>query len=330
MQFSMPKFLKIISIISFFPLFQQAHSTSYSFCDPKLHTETQQVLKEIYTSAPSIPSTVTKRITYFSQKFLNKPYALTALGEGHNGEFDQGPLYRFDAFDCQTYVETVLALALTQSPKQFKYCMRHIRYHQGQIGYVQRLHFTSPDWNSAHQQQGLLQDITASIVDQHQKSVALYAETTINQAGWYQHADLNRIRLCFAPEGLAQQRLQQLQQLGKTLPMKASKIAYLPIQALVTKDSNSQYLINQIPSGALIEIVRPNWDVTQIIGTHLNVSHMGFAIREGQDLYFYQASNLENKILKTLLVDYLISMLDKPTIQGINVQMILPSDFCQK
>lgn len=317
----------LIGFIGMTAAFSHAAETMpYSFCQVQFQEQTQKEIEQIYVT-PNLPTTLPERIHYFSHLFLNKPYALTALGEGPQGQFDQAPLYRFDAFDCQTYVETVLALALSNSAPQFKQCINHFRYANGKVDYIQRHHFTSPDWNAFNQEQGFLQDITDQIINQHHQHISRYAATTIDQANWYQHFDPSKIRLCIATQDLNQQRLNQLRQLGKALPNKKSHIAYIPIQALTSKDKHSQYLLDQIPSGAIIEIVRPNWDLTKLIGTHLNVSHIGFAIREKGILYFYQASSLENKVYKIPLEDYLISMLAQPTIQGINIQVVSSSTY---
>lgn len=307
------------------------HTTTYPFCDPTLQHQTNQALYKLYLSdSHPIPISLNERIQYFSQLFLHKPYALTALGEGRRGKFDQAPLYRLDAFDCQTYVETVLALALSDSTKHFSQCLQNIRYAQGKIDYLHRHHFTSPDWNTANQQLGLLKDITETIVDKNMKPSARYAQAEIDQANWYQHFELSKIRICYAAPSAAKRRLKQLQSLGKSLPLKTSRIAYIPIQALISKDKKSQYLLEQIPNGAIIEIIRPNWDLTQAIGTHLNVSHIGFVIREQGELFFYQASSLAKKVIKLTLIDYLISMQSQPTVQGINVQIVLPTADCIK
>lgn len=330
MQFPLRKILLLSGTLSLLSTVSWAIPPAlYPFCDPQHQQKTKQALDKIYGSdADSIPTSLPNRIQYFSHLFLGKPYALTALGEGSHGKFDQAPLYRFDAFDCQTYVETVLALALSDSPSHFKHCMKTIRYAHGKIDYVQRHHFTSPDWNELNQQQGYLRDITTTFLDQNQNSNVRYAETIIHPANWYQHFKQDKIRLCSATSAEAEDKLHQLQHLGKFLPAKISRLPYLPIEALITKDKNSQYLLDQIPSGAIIEIVRPNWDLTQAIGTHLNVSHIGFAIREHGKLYFYQASSLTNKVCKSLLIDYLISMRSQPTIKGINIQIVLPSSAC--
>lgn len=327
MQFFVHKIIFLCALLFLSPAGAQ-DTTDYPFCQPHFQLQTQQELSRIYTQK-AIPHGLPQRIQYFSQQFLDKPYTWTTLGEGKAAQYDQAPLYRFDTFDCQTYVETVLALSLADSATTFKPCINRIRYANGKIGYIQRHHFTSPDWNEFNQQQGLLKDITTTFRDSRHHAIAHYADTLIEPAKWIQHFQSDKIRLCHAKSQESTTRLKQLKELSKALPVKSSHIAYLPIERLTAKNTDSQFILDQIPNGAIIEIVRPNWDLTQAIGTHLNVSHIGFAIREQDDLYFYQASSLSHNVYKSLLVDYLISMLSQPTIKGINVQIVLPSDLCK-
>lgn len=268
-------------------------------------------------------------IAYFARIFLNKPYTLTALGEGHNGQFDQAPLYRVDTFDCQTYVETVLALALTHSLPNFKRCLQKIRYHSKQAGYTTRNHFMSPEWNEYNHKQGFIKDITLSLKNKYHHPVAKYAKATIDIPNWYQHFGIDKIRRCQTTPNEAKRYLQTLKQLGQHLPKKTSRVAYIPFTALFdTKGNPNMFLFDQIPSGAIIEIVRPNWDLTKLIGTHLNITHLGFAIREEDVLYFYQASSVFGKTSKSSLIDYLISIQSSPSIKGISIQKVLSATSC--
>lgn len=74
---------------------------------------------------------------YPGQSFLGVPYMVSPLGEGALP--DDGPLIRYDAFDCTTFVETVLANGDTD-------CMNQIRYRDGEIGFLTRNHFIECDW----------------------------------------------------------------------------------------------------------------------------------------------------------------------------------------
>lgn len=308
-----------------------AKPLAFPFCAPNFQHETDKKIKEVYTqSQQSTLADLPSRIKYFSQSLLESPYALGALGEGPRGEFDQAPLYRLDAYDCQTYVETVLALALSDSMTRFKQCISNIRYAHGQVDYLQRHHFLSPDWNHDNHHQGLIEDITHTIVDTQHHSVAMLAKTHIDPPGWYQHFDTSKIRLCHASQKTVQRKLKILQQQGQKLPTKTDILPYIPLTALFDANNKpNMSLFNQIPDGAIIEIVRPNWDLTQVIGTHLNVSHLGFAIREHGVLYFYQASSLAQKVSKPTLIDYLLHAKSSPSIGGINIQKVLPTKLCQ-
>lgn len=69
--------------------------------------------------------------------FLGARYINSPLGEGCAPDSD--PLIRFDAFDCTTFVETVLANGDIETLNQ-------IRYKDGKIGFLNRNHFIESDW----------------------------------------------------------------------------------------------------------------------------------------------------------------------------------------
>ncbi len=82
------------------------------------------------------------------------------------------------------------------------------------------------------------------------------------------------------------------------------------------------YLFKQIPNGAIIEIVRPNWDLTKQIGTHLNISHLGFAFWQQGNLIFRHASSEARQVTETPFIHYLKKAKKSPTIKGINIQVL--------
>lgn len=308
MQSKQPRFrLYLFWLIFFsFPVFSQ---NEY---------QADEIISQIYSQLQYQPQDLSKRIAFISNQFLGKPYLLSALGEGSEGYFDQTSLYRTDAFDCETYVDTVLALALGHNLAEFKQLIRKIRYKDGQVGFLTRNHFTCIDWNKNNQDQGFLKDITPEIHDQQNTSIALNAEALINKPGWYEHFTINKIRLYPSSPTEASKRLAILKKKGQTLPIVNSTIAYLPLTTLL----NNLDLFKQIPNGAVIEIVRPNWDLTKEIGTHLNISHLGFAIWENNTLFFREASSKSNTVMQIPLIDYLREASQSPTIKGINVQIL--------
>lgn len=299
--------------------------TSYPYAKDKEQCINDQVQTVYHNLSPSMNSTMTSRLDAISSQFLGKPYVLHSLGDGAMSLYDEAPIYRLDAFDCETYVTTVLALSFARDPKQFRCCLLNIRYKKGKAGYLSRNHFTSADWNTENQNLGYIKDITQNIKDAHQQPVALMAEAYIDKPSWYAHHRLDAIRLAENNPLLQKKRLLELQAKGAKEPRMMARIAYVPLTVLFDEKKNPNMTIfNQIPNGAIIEIVRPNWDLREQIGTHLNVSHMGFAFWKGKNLIFRQATSLEKKVVDVSLITYLQQTLASPTIKGINIEVVVP------
>lgn len=308
----------ISSIFLFYPACSQ-DTTTFEI------EKSKQFVESLYHSLEHKPNlTIEQRINYFSGLFLNRPYILFPLGEGINSPYDQMPKFRLDGFDCETYVDTVLALAFAANEPTFEQCMDQIRYENGDATFQHRNHFTNLDWNLNNQKQGFLKDITPFFKQSNGEFVAVESKTMINKSAWYKQLPLNRIKLPHANLETQQKQLISLQQSGRLFPNQLSVLSYIPLNRLLD-DSNhpNLFLFNQIPNGAIIEIVRPNWNLTTIIGTHLDISHLGFAIWKNQELYFRHATITENKVIEIPLIDYLISAKESPTIKGINIQIAI-------
>lgn len=291
--------------------------------DPQIYD--QQINKIYQTVLNDKNDNTVTRVTKASRNFLGKPYVLFPLGEGPDAEFDKNPLYRTDAFDCETYVDTVLALAHANNLSEFKYTINKIRYNKAQVSYLQRNHFTSVDWNPNLRQQDYIKDITAELPAPYKVATAV-----IDKPNWYRKKQASDIKL-FAPVS-AQQSAELLTKLRansqKTQPI-VSRIKYIPLAELFSRQGGqivpNQKVFDAIPSGAIIEIVRPNWDVTSKIGTRLNVEHMGFAIRTPQGLMFREASSHKKQVMDFPLGRYLTSFYLHNQPIGIHVEEVLNS-----
>lgn len=266
------------------------------------------------------------RLQQFCQTFLHVPYRLRATGEGVHGLFDQQPLFRFDCFDCLSFVNTLLALASSRQIDQFYTRFVELSYCHSQVNYIQRRQFMCVDWNLPHQQAGYLQDITTDIRLSISDAIHLTAQAYVDRPNWLRTRNLADLKLL--PQSKIENPdilLSQLKARHIVLQAESSAMNYLPLSLLF--DSTQQVnidLLQQIPHASVIEIVRPNWDQLEQEGTHLNVSHLGFAFWEQGQLWFYHASSIVKKVVRILLSDYLVTYgLNIPTVQGIHVQKIL-------
>lgn len=281
---------------------------------------------EIYQNLKASPKLSTvERIDVISRYFLDQPYVLGPNGEGANAPFDQSPLYRTDAFDCMTFANMILALSVSHDFTEFQKNIRKVNYYNGDVRFEKRFHITSTDWNPSNQRNGFIKDTTKEIKDVNGKPIAIVSKVIINKPSWIQHLGMSSLKLLQPiSEVEAEQKLNDLHALANKMKPALSVVAYLPLTALYNEKGEANlYLFNQIPSGSIIEIVRPKWDLREQIGTYIQVSHLGFAIQTPQGLMFRNASSLQHKVADVLLVDYLRQYLNSATIKGINIQSIV-------
>lgn len=101
------------------------------------------------------------RLRLVTEPFLGAPYRLSPLGEGSGVDAD--PLLRFDAFDCTTFVETAMALALSDNLAQARHLLDVLRYRDGKVDYLARRHFPEAEWIPELIRLGFLEDITRAV-----------------------------------------------------------------------------------------------------------------------------------------------------------------------
>ncbi|KTD16854.1 N-acetylmuramoyl-L-alanine amidase-like domain-containing protein [Legionella jordanis] len=307
--------------------FMLLSSLSLANVHPK-QEQADAIINGLYHNLHNNPnSDMATRLETISAQFLGKDYVLGALGEGVKGRFDQAPRYRVDGFDCETFVDTVLAIALADNIQDFRQCICRIRYENGRVSYINRNHFTSIDWNRNNQHQGFLKDITQTFTDVNKQPVSLMTTALIDKPSWYQFHTLASIRLY--PENKQEQmlRLAELKNRGSKLSKLPSELPYLPFTVLFNSQGEpNQHLFSQIPNGAIIEIVRPNWNLKDKIGTELDISHLGFAFWKNGALVFREASTVYGHVVDVPLIDYLKEARTSPTIKGINVQIVVPGN----
>ncbi|MDP1573396.1 MAG: DUF1460 domain-containing protein [Coxiellaceae bacterium] len=275
-------------------------------------------LFDVLYQHPSMQSSTTlfERLDFLTRYFLGKPYILGAQGEGNEGEFDQFPLYRFDGFDCVTFVNNLLALALSHDEASFKNNLCSINYYDATPLFQNRFHFMSLDWNPQNQKKRLI-DLTETIVDESNHPIADFAEGVIDKKNWFLYRTENDIRLNQPKNG--EKKLIALKKLSELFEPKFVRMPYLSLEKLL---ENPNYF-EQFPDLSVIEIVRPNWNLRDKIGTNLHVSHLGFCFRLSSGiLTFRHASSDRKRVVEVPLVTYLSELRDNITIRGIHLQTL--------
>ena len=274
------------------------------------------------------------RIKTAASYFLGRPYHFEPLGESEHGIYSTLPLYRADQFDCVTFVDTVLALANSENFFAFEKNILAIRYTAYEINYINRTDwFTDLEWNPRLQELGYLQDTTQDILDSRQKSIAKFTTAIINKPEFYAKKTLANLNIPNLSLTQTQTRLAELRAESEKFTPQSSIVSYIALSDLFdTQGQPHTALWNQLPDRTVIEIVRPNWrpvnpkDQTSDYGTHLNISHLGIAIRTKTDIIFYHASSISKKVVCLPLIDYLKSFLEdkRPApVSGIHIEAII-------
>ena len=128
---------------------------------------TSEVLHQFLTTGGRTPAETAVTI---GKQLLGKPYVPHTLDENPTEQL----VININAFDCTTYLETVLALSLAhhdqsdklrpaQLEQSFRTYLTKLRYRNGKIdGYASRLHYFS-DWLRDNERKGLLTDVTGEM-----------------------------------------------------------------------------------------------------------------------------------------------------------------------
>jgi hypothetical protein len=193
------------------------------------------------------------RIGALSELFVGVPYTDLPLGDGESGP-EPGPLFRTDGVDCQTYVETVLAMANAGSLGQAKSILDDIRYADGKPSFQSRNHFTEAQWLPANTRKGYLADEVRAL-DRR----APVSTLTLVKEQWAQVPALKRLASANIPDG-------------------KYRVRYLPLDQVLKH-------AKEIAPGTVSMVVREN-DPARVV----RITHMGFVVRTKDGLAIRHAS----------------------------------------
>ena len=215
-----------------------------------------------------------QRVEAVSELFLGVPYKLGSLGEGPDGEFDRDPLIRFDAFDCTTFVETVMALSLDSDLDSAMRTLQKIRYKDGQIGYATRNHFIELDWVPNNVRAGYLHDITSDARPKRRQGPQDNLEEAMvpPQICW-------SVWRAGSPRTREKPLVFKLKRLGSRFPDQRATLTVLPLKAL-------PFALANIPSGTIANLVHADQRYRETI-----VSHQVFLIKKSDGWYVRHAAS---------------------------------------
>lgn len=269
-----------------------------------------------YLDQGSQLSSLTERLDSFSRVFIGRPYGFGGpLGEGPTGRYDQDPLYRFDTFDCTTFVETVTALALSRSVTEFEKTIDEIRYAGGEVDYLKRNHFTDLWWIPNNIKNGMLTDITRALGGARVK----IARAEINLPGWLKKIHPEEIVVPNATEEVRDALLEELRSMSRFYAPEIAEVPYVEINWILKNPA----WVKKIPHGAIVNYVRPNWDLTQEYGTHQNISHQAFLFWKGSVLYQRHASTSTPKeVFELPFLEYLKKFENHATLKGVHLMRV--------
>lgn len=204
-------------------------------------------------------------IVEIGRLFINKPYKTGTL----EGQDKEKLIINVSAFDCTTFVETVLALARCAasgkiSRDEFSKNLRLIRYRHGKIySYSSRLHYFT-DWLKDNEEKKILTDISRHLGGNHKRKKINFMTT---------HKKL------YPP-------LKNKTQLARML--------------MVEKNLSRKFfhVIGKNKVNSQKEKIR-NGDVIAFAANQegLDVAHIGFAIRQGKSLRLLHASNKDGGVV---------------------------------
>ncbi len=210
--------------------------------------------KELNTLLPSLAryQNNNDKVAMLANDFRGRPYLYAnATGEG------SVPLYRLDGFNCQTFVEVVLASLHAKNIHQFDNHFLQIAYGANHnqptvVSFINRNHIIETDFNPVNERNGYLLDVLHHLP---------YLSFDITRNRWliWQDPQLN---------------------VDPTIKQRV-RISYIPKNKLLL-------LASQLPTPAVVEVVHNPFPWQ---GSLLSISHMGILFRNNGVLEFTDATD---------------------------------------
>ena len=212
------------------------------------------------------------RLLKSTQLFLETGTGLDPLGEGQG--LDPNPLFSLHKFDCTTFVETNLAIALAKDVAEVPIVMNRIRYRDGKVDFFQRNHFMVSDWIPANSKQGFVINVTEQLT-KNQEGLRVQTKA-LNKTVWFFHRTIDLL------DQQKRSPTEILKELSRVplLPQQEEKAAVLSANAFRSRE---QEVADLLPEVSIIMFVRNIPSVPTL------VNHMGFVVKKEGLLYLIHA-----------------------------------------
>jgi hypothetical protein len=216
-------------------------------------------------------------------------------------------------FDCTTYVETVAALARSETPESFLKQLVAIRYKDGKPGFFDRNHFPEGDWIPNNLRVNILKDITFKL-STYNKLLPKTASKLEDRGQWLKsQVHRNQVpKLILSKAEVSWMTPRQVH------------LEYIPI-------SDLDQVLPAIPSGGVVNLVhressKPPFNHS--VKHPVLIAHQGFLIRKGKDVLLRHASTngqIRTVLFKTYIKKRSHQYKSWPLI-GINLNQIVQSN----
>ena len=289
------------------PQFTLLNRTQIRRTEQQSQKDIEVLIKQLHAATNS-PADVNQLIQRIQHHWINRPY----LHNFANGEsnwcsantkqpycdhIQQDPVYRTDAFNCTTYVQTALALIHASNLNQFKHTLVKISYGANNnshvISFFNRNHFTSADFNPVNRHNRFIFDATSR---GKLKKIARSITININHQAWFEKKAstttlAKTVRVLTPQTGAAMIHYYKRTLAKQRFPIKTVSIDYIPKSQLIHRTStgyrSNETLIQQLPTPAIVEIVRNyhDWNINStniktLTGSAIAVSHLGLLYRQ--------------------------------------------------
>jgi N-acetylmuramoyl-L-alanine amidase-like protein len=277
---------------------EQTPAAEQSICDrkqPGLAFEPSSEISSELRQLQKLP--LSSRIGCITHKFLGLPFKADPLGEGFDASVDRDPMFRFDAHDCMTMIEHVMALASSSTGESFLDRLTEIRYRSATALYGFRLHFVSADWIPENSKNGFIKEITQTIG----RGAVSTVSASIDRRSWV----WNSKRL---------NALQKMQALG---PLFVSgkydaeyvEMDYIPTSAFFMSDPSESAdrpnPVDLLPEVSIMLMIDDQKDIDKI---GVIVRHMALLFKpKGGEPYIVHGSDRRGEIFEEPFLSYISS-----------------------